>query len=149
MNLYVTAVKIQYDTAELLRNSHSRTSGRYLRIAHCIVSLYKSVSSSEKTPSGRPSCCARAPAMMARRSMPGVKSKALSGLCNLARNERYTLGREWDCPAGASRLFVGQVLTRRQLSMYAYAKAHAMNYRLMMEEGSTDCGGSSPYRKPS
>lgn len=48
----------------------------------------------------------------------GVRSKALSGLFNLGWKERYTLGREWDGSAGASRLFVGQILTRRKLSMH-------------------------------
>lgn len=76
-------------------------------MAHCIVNLYKSVSSSEKTPTGRPSCCANASAMMSGWVNGGVKSKVLSGLYNLGCNKTYTLCREWDGSVGASHLFVG------------------------------------------
>lgn len=76
-------------------------------MAHCIVSLYRSVSSSEKTPPGRSSCCESASAMMSRWVNGGVRSKVLSRLFNPGCNETYTLFREWDGSAGASRLFVG------------------------------------------
>lgn len=76
----------------------------------------------------------------------GMKSKALSGRFNLGRNERYTLGREWGLFGWRLTLVCGTG-SHSAPTEYAYAKAaHAMNYRLMMEER---CGGSSPYRKAS
>lgn len=84
--------------------------------------------------------------------MAGLKSKVLSGLFNLGCNETYTLYREWDGSASASRLFVGYVSHSAQMK-HTYAKAHAMNYRIMMEmdKGCADRGrvsvDRSRYRK--
>ena len=38
---------------DLVRGTNAHVLGRYFNIAHCIVSLYKSVSNREKIPSGR------------------------------------------------------------------------------------------------
>lgn len=66
----------------------------------------------------------------------GVKSKVLSGLFNLGCNETYTLFREWD----GSALVCGIGSQSAQFE-HAYAKAHAMNYKIMMDEGCADYRG--------